>query len=323
MSKFERPIAKRAAVTSLLTLAIALPTWAWGPQGHRLVALIAAAHLTASARGHVAELLGVDPADADALADAMADASTWADEIKHVAEGSGTGNWHFLDLADSDGKNEIAGRCPGGDCITAKLPELRQALEAGQGFHFQNHDYAPVDVLRFIIHFMGDLHQPLHCATNADAGGNCLHTKGFGAAELHAAWDGGLVKRLFSTGSGGTSSEAELARNLNKRFAARRKLYVGTTDLEVIAIESHSIGFESAYGPLLHLLPGDEPRAFLIVPVSSCKGAEDLKHLTPAIDLTEVYTDETFDTVSEQIAKAGYRLAALLNTAFSKSNGRQ
>jgi hypothetical protein len=58
------------------------------------------------------------------------------------------------------------------------------------------------------------------------------------------------------------------------------------------------------------------------VPVSSCKGAQDLKHLTPAIDLTEIYTDETFDTVSEQIAKAGYRLAALLNAAFSKSNGR-
>ena len=133
---------------------------------------------------------------------------------------------------------------------------------------------------------------------------------------------GGLVKRLFSADGGGTSSEEELARNLNKRFAARRKLHVRTTDLEVIAIESHSIGFESAYGPLLHLLPSDEPRAFLVVPVSTCKGAEDLKHLMPAIDFTEVYTDETFDVVSEQIAKAGYRLAALLNAAFSKSNGR-
>jgi hypothetical protein len=66
----------------------------------------------------------------------LADASTWADEIKHVAEGSGTGNWHFLDLADSDGKEEIAERCPGGDCITAKLSKLLQALEAGQGCSF-------------------------------------------------------------------------------------------------------------------------------------------------------------------------------------------
>ena len=190
MSRLEGPIVKRANGACLLTLALALPTWAWGPQGHTLVALIAAMRLDCSARTHVADP-PPPPADAEALADAMADASTWADEIKHVSEGSGTGNWHFLDLADSDGGDEIAERHPGGDCITAKLSELRQALEAGQGLHFQNHNYSSADVLRFIIHFMGDLHQPLHCATNADAGGNCLHTKGFGATELHAAWDGG------------------------------------------------------------------------------------------------------------------------------------
>jgi hypothetical protein len=70
MSKVKGPIAKRAVATCLLTLALALPTWAWGPQGHTLVALIAAMRLTASARTHIAELLGADPADAEALADA-------------------------------------------------------------------------------------------------------------------------------------------------------------------------------------------------------------------------------------------------------------
>lgn len=303
----------RAIAVSALALVSVGPAFAWGSEGHRLVARVAAAHLTSPAREHVAALLGVDASDLDVLTDAMAKAATWADEVKGKPEGAGTSDWHFLDLAYNDTKSDIAQRCPDGDCITAKLADLSGALRAQKNYHFGSRDYAPADELRFIIHFMGDIHQPLHSATNADKGGNCLHTQGFGATELHAAWDTGLVEALL-TADGKSLDEAGLARSLNRRFASKRAAFAAMTDFEDMALESRGVAFESAYGPLLSWLPAPEPRPFL--KVTSCTQAAEFDKLDPPVDLTAVYDDGTLDIVRQQLAKAGYRLANLLNTIF-------
>jgi len=83
-----------------------------------------------------------------------------------------------------------------------------------------------------------------------------------------------------------------------------------------MALESHDVLFQAAYGPMLQrgILPGVEPRPFLQVDVSRCASeAPDFYNINPPVDLTAVYNAATLDAVRWQLAKAGYRLAVVLN----------
>ena len=156
--------------------------------------------------------LGRTPTPAT-MAAAMASVASWADDVKRDTN---TGSWHFLDLAGSDQQAQLAARCPGGNCVTEKIRVMTANLKAHRGFPRGTRVFTPTEELKFIIHLMGDLHQPLHAATNADAGGNCLTTDGFGTTELHAAWDGGMIRRILLKGT----NEADLERALDTRFAS-------------------------------------------------------------------------------------------------------
>lgn len=151
--------------------------------------------------------------------------------------------------------------------------------------------------MKFLIHFVGDIHQPLHCATNADAGGNCINTRGFGQSELHAVWDTGLVSLLHGKGSN-KKDNAGAAKDLNSEFASKFDEWSARTDEQRIALESHEIAFSVAYAPILPKLPAPEPRPFKLVIPFACKEAPDFKKL-PAIDVTTLYDDATKRTVRE------------------------
>jgi len=253
------------------------------------------------------------------LGTAMAAVATWADEIKGEALGAGTDNWHFLDLAATDGAAQLSQRCPNNDCVTARLRIMTANLQAGTSLANGSNTYSPTQQLDFVIHFMGDLHQPLHCATNADAGGNCLATRGFDESELHAAWDTGLVTQLFTNAQGHKMSEADLATALDSQFASQFTGTASLTDFDQIALESRDVAFQAAYGPMLQrgALPGVEPRPYLNVSVSQCATqAPDFYNIKPPIDLTTFYNAATLDAVGLQLAKAGYRLAAVLNNTL-------
>jgi hypothetical protein len=274
------------------------PALAWGPEGHRIVAMIASAHLSPAAQNGVRKLLQSD----------MAEAANWADDVKGLTK---TGDWHFIDLAASDGRAQITSRCPGGDCVTEKLRVLTASLKSGRSLG----SFTPSEQLKFVIHLMGDLHQPLHCATNADAGGNCLRTSGFGSTELHAAWDTGMLREVLLKGT----TEAALARAIDTRYAGKFAEIVKVTDLDEMALESNEIAFRAAYGPMLgeHLLPGQEPRPFLRLSPRECAvQAADFFNLNPRPNLGRLYGDATFETLRRQLATGGYRLAELLNTVF-------
>src|SRR5208283_4972300 len=96
----------------------------WWETGHRTVARVAAAHLSPKARSRVAAILGV-PDTAPAVADAMAKASTWADEVKAATK---TGEWHYIDLTLQDKKTDINQRCVNQDCVTARIILFSQQL---------------------------------------------------------------------------------------------------------------------------------------------------------------------------------------------------
>ena len=314
-----------ALIVCLLTQT---PALCWGPEGHRLVGRIAAQHLTPKARKQVFNLLKKDPKagvplkgkssnDTNALGEAMAIASNWADEIKGTPQGKGTNSWHYLDLAATDTAADMAARCAGGNCITAKLVTLKANIAGKVPLPNGAVTFTPAEELKFLIHFMGDIHQPLHCSTDADGGGNCRKTTGF-ANNLHSTWDTGLVKKLNTDAAGNPVVESDLASSLNADFGSSFTSMTALTAFDDIALESRAISFASVYQPIfdLHLNSTPEPRPFAKATPPACTDAPADLTALPPLDLTPVYGTTTFQVVREQIAKGGFRLASTINSIF-------
>lgn len=157
---------------------------AWGNEGHQVIALIAADRLTPSARVEIADLLGGDARQS------MENASTWADYIRLTRPE--TAPWHYVNIEISASGYNAATDCPAGDCVIAQVEKDARIIADRQLAK-------PVraEALRFLIHFAGDLHQPLHCADNHDRGGNEVGVLiGAEQTNLHGVWDADVVAAL-------------------------------------------------------------------------------------------------------------------------------
>jgi hypothetical protein len=100
--------------------------------------------------------------------------------------------WHYIDICLQDTEKDVSSRCPQGNCVTAKIDEYARRLRDG------NYDkWGAAGDLAFLIHFVGDIHQPLHAATNVDRGGTCQRVNVEPVEEnLHYAWDDAAVAVL-------------------------------------------------------------------------------------------------------------------------------
>lgn len=160
---------------------LAAPTaaFAWGPNGHRIVGQIAANHLTDEAKRAVDCLIGPQ---------SLAQASTWPDEIRSDPAWKRADPWHYISIDDEE-TLETTQRSPDGDVLEALLRfegVLRDPLAAPQ---------AKVEALKFFVHFVGDIHQPLHVGRRPDRGGNSIEVVWFKeATNLHSVWDSGLIE---------------------------------------------------------------------------------------------------------------------------------
>jgi hypothetical protein len=175
---------------------------AWGPQGHRLVALVATNHLTAIAKRNVTWLLGDET---------LVDVASWADDYRNGL--TQTGYWHYVDIppdAKAYDRDRDCPRQPGTaagsrndawrDCIVDRLLYNEQRIADAK---LDRADRAMA--LKFVVHFVGDIHQPLH-ASGVEAGGNGIQVRQFGSdncstdparttpCNLHGAWDVGLIQ---------------------------------------------------------------------------------------------------------------------------------
>jgi hypothetical protein len=181
---------KRTAVT-ILAIVTCLSSLdlvqAWGGQGHRLVGLIAAERLTAAAKQQVAWLLD---------GQTLADVSSWADSL--TSDQVQTSYWHYLNIPpDARGYDRDRWR----DCVVDRIAYWEERLADGK---LDRADRATA--LKFIVHFIGDLHQPFH-ALGVGRGGNDVKVRVFGEANcgndpqrpnpcnLHSVWDGRLIAR--------------------------------------------------------------------------------------------------------------------------------
>lgn len=168
----------------LLSLLLPLPALAWGPLGHEIVAEIAARHLSPRARTEVERLLG------DRAGPAMRQHASWADALRAQPGQAGTGPWHYVNFPRDTCTFDARRDCPQGRCAVLAIPRFVKAL------HRARTQEKRAQALKWLIHLVGDLHQPLHAGYADDRGGNTVQLRvGRQGTNLHALLDSGLLDR--------------------------------------------------------------------------------------------------------------------------------
>lgn len=161
---------------------------AWGPLAHQVIAHIAAKELTTAARSQIEQLLG-GPAE-----EAMVQASTWADEIHN--QRPATASWHFVDIPVGSSGYDANRDCARDNCVVAQIERDERIL----GNHALSASVR-AEALRFLIHFVADIHQPLHAADNMDRGGTGLRVVlARRETNMHSVWDADLVRNMGRNG---------------------------------------------------------------------------------------------------------------------------
>lgn len=276
----------------------ASPAFSWWETGHQVVARLAAARLSPAARTRLAHIL--DVADTpDAVTRNLARISTWADEARVQ---TGTGAWHYIDLTLEDTKEDMARRCPADNCAPARI-RLFSAQLSSQAL---DQRWSELDALRFLVHFVGDLHQPLHAASDADLGGNCerLEPPIGTVKNLHSVWDGGIVNAISPSDQALTADlEAEI-----QTFSHQKQQEMAGGTPEDWAWESHQLAKHDAYWKL-HV-PVEPP----VFPENCEQAPSDIANFHPQID--GLYLDDMKPIVRLQLERAGLRLAKVLNESL-------
>lgn len=167
----------------LALLSLPAPALAWGQTGHRVTGAIAEAHLSGLARAKIQQILGHET---------LVEASTWPDEMRSdpAAFWQKTATpWHYVTVPPGQTHAHV-GAPPEGDAASA-LKRFAATLRDPKA-SLEDKRLA----LRFIVHVVGDLHQPLHAGKPGDRGGNDVKVSFFGdETNLHSVWDSGLIDR--------------------------------------------------------------------------------------------------------------------------------
>ena len=289
----------RIAVLLFSVLLTAQYAAAWGREGHRVVARIAARNLNQTARQKLAVILGTNDAGLEA---AMAAAATWPDEIDKKK--TGTDLWHFIDVPIT-APFTITGLCPNHNCVLDRITEMMNRLATNaKGFTLLIPPSPPRPMtsqeVAFLIHFVGDVHQPLHAATDGDRGGNCViltnpivHSDGSKTTELHAVWDNDEVIAMANA----LGSENAIVATLFQRFKNGASVpQLTPTDW---ARESNDLAKTGIYQKL-HLPNHTAP------PGQCATGIAKVNVGTP-------YLTSNVADVETQVMRAGIRLSNVLN----------
>lgn len=236
----------------------------WGATGHRVAGQIAEGYLSPEARLAVEEVLGVE---------SLAQASTWADFMRSDPDEfwQTTANpWHYVTVPPGNAYREVG------------APEQGDAASALDRFTYQLRDAESTLqqralALRFIVHIVGDLHQPLHVGNGEDRGGNDVDIIFFGQpTNLHRLWDSQMIDRR-------QLSYSEMAEWLAAEITPDDFRAWNTPD-PLVWIEESATLRDRIY-------PDDD-------------------------DLGWGYSYEWSSTIDVQLKKAGVRTAAYLNDVF-------
>jgi hypothetical protein len=158
-----------------------LEALSWGAEGHQVIAKLAEGQLTPKTLEAVRHLLEQEPGST------ISSISTWADENRNPT----TAAWHYVNFQRGNCTYDAARDCPDGKCVVAAIERQAKVLASSAP------DDSRLLALKYIVHFVGDVHQPLHAGYGDDRGGNSYQLQAFmRGSNLHAVWDSGLIKNL-------------------------------------------------------------------------------------------------------------------------------
>jgi hypothetical protein len=213
---------RSAAVLAVLSLLLPGPALAWSELGHWLVGELAEQQLSSAARTEVRRLLA---AEDDAT---LGDVAAWADALRRSdpPRFRETSRWHFINARSPGCKFDLARDCADGQCIVAAIETQRRILaDAARPLAERR------DALKFIVHLVGDIHQPLHASDRDDRGGNQFQVRLVRApatdgrrnprnsttgTNLHSVWDSQV---LAASGQGRRELAARLGAAMPKPTA--------------------------------------------------------------------------------------------------------
>jgi hypothetical protein len=152
-------------------------TWAWGAKGHRIVAEIAETYLLPEVETKIWKNFNIKK---------LSHVANWADTVrKKRSERS----WHYCNIKESEWTYNKKRDCPNGDCVVEKIGNFSRVLSDGK-LDLKKRKEA----LKYLVHFVGDIHQPLHLGNARDRGGNRIKVKFKGRrTDLHHLWDEKLI----------------------------------------------------------------------------------------------------------------------------------
>lgn len=311
-----RHCAARLLALLLTGLAVAPAAHAWDDEGHRVVALIAEHYLRPAVRQRVQVLLEADHSGLTTDT-SMASEATWADHYRDSDRDAGaddagadshrgehgehgeryeqTWRWHFVDL-ELEGPDLTqacygrpalpagtpASQGPARDCIVDKIEQFQAELASPATPSGER-----LLALQFLLHFIGDLHQPLHAADDHDAGGNRVRVvaRGRRPGSLHRYWDGEFVRDLGS-------DAPQIAAKLTAQISSGDRAAWTRGSVADWAMESFALAQALAYGTL---------------PPADARGEHRLSF---------EYVQLADNAVATQLSRAGVRLALVLNRAL-------
>ena len=247
--------------------------------------------------------------------DAMANSSTWADDHRHTPEGKSSAAWHFIDIPRGAPRKDISRYCAGPrGCITQALSAQIKIL--------QDSAATPADrakALRWVLHFAGEMQQPLHCTNNNDEGAHCFPVEFFGeqpttkdpaqgeySPNLHGLWDYEIIEHEIDH-----QPVADFAAAIDRKFRSQIAAWQNSPIvIDDWAWESHQVAEQTAYGLLPRRVPIETP-----APNGTCADdnhvAARLLRLHEQVDAA--YESAAYPVIAEQLAKGGARLALILN----------
>ncbi|CAK7202508.1 hypothetical protein SEUCBS139899_005231 [Sporothrix eucalyptigena] len=285
---------------ALLAGAAVLPNVAaWGGFGHITIAYVASSFVNDQTATYFQTLLRNDSSDY------LANVATWADNIRYTKWGHFTGPFHFIDAKDDPPSScdVIMERdCKSEGCVISALQNYTSRLiDAGRSLPAWEHEQAA----KFIIHFVGDMHQPLHTEDVAK-GGNGIHVKFDNKfLNLHHVWDTSILEKIVGGVRGSPYGAAQqLADQLvadirSGKYQTESKSWLDGIKLDDVEGTALIWARESNAYVCTHVLP-QGPKAIV--------GQE----------LGDSYYDDAAPVVEIQVARAGFRLAAWLDLLAAK-----
>ncbi|KAI5778746.1 S1/P1 nuclease [Geopyxis carbonaria] len=291
--------------TLLAPLVLAAPVYSWGQLGHRTTALLASRFLHPDAARSIRQILSHSGSS-------LVYASTWADYYSHTPHGRFSAPWHWIDAQDSPPSAcglSFARDCPAAHgCIVSALTNhteraVDESLDAGEREMS----------LKWVVHFVGDIHQPLHTEDLA-RGGNGIRVKWEGGhSNLHHVWDSGIAEKLRGGGKR-VSDAVSWADDLYEALLAGR--YANVTD-------GWSSCLDTKRTQECALEWADQTNRWMcdyVLPLG-WPGVWEGDGSGEGVELSGEYYEGAKDIVETAVATAGWRMAGWLNAMFAPDAG--